>query len=296
MRSVSLMRRTISFIVAFTFLGIALMSVGCAMKDSPTSGSSTPTPDPDPKPGGDQGPAKPIAYDPTKPDIKIELAKFSSALVAKDPATKEWTAKNGKIAEVEGIMGSITSNDKTGREVFRLRAENGDVSRAIRCELMALTNWQLAGPGRKVTVVGVLDVKDHGPRGTDISLNDAIIVSIAGHTHETEEIAAEQIGKDYAADPKGFDKKWKAEDKYFYVTGTLKRIEATPLTNSPLVANAFVIAAGPTDLRCQIQNGRGVEANPPKPGEKVTMLVECLGYAAGFEAISMDGVYAGKGP
>jgi hypothetical protein len=109
------------------------------------------------------------------------------------------------------------------------------------------------------------------------------------------ELTAEQIGKEYAAAPAAFDKKWKAEDKFYYVTGTLTMAEVHPLTGGG-VAHKLRVAAGPVDLYCHLLNGRGVEADPPKPGDKVTLLVECQGYSQGFEAITMTGVYAGKAP
>ena len=189
-------------------------------------------------------------------------------------------------------MVAMSANQNTGREILRLEAQPGS-GRAIGCELQVLPDWRQACPGRKTKVVGLLDVQDHGPRGTDIRLKDAIVMDVSGN--RLPEVAAEVIGKAYAAKPAEFDKKWKVEDKYYYVIGTLKTVEKLPLPGGRF-ANKFRVAAGPVDLHCNILNEHGVDADPPGAGDKVTLLLECLGYASSFEAIGMTGVYAGKGP
>jgi len=287
------MRKSVFLGVVVAFSAAVLASAGCDKKDSPTTGNPAPAPtlEPDtgPKPGG---PPENVSYDPQMPEIKIDLARFSSALTANDPAVKEWVSKNGKVAEVAGIMGSFSVNQKTGRETFRLKAET-DSGHAIGCELMALPDWQQVGPERRLKVVGVLDVKDHGQRGIDIRLNHATITAVSGNK-TIPELKAVQIGKEYAADPVAFEKKWKVEDKFYYVTGTLKEVESS--FSDGVVVNKFRVAAGPTDLYCHVLNGRGVEVEPPVVGDRVILLLECQGYTPGFAAIAMTGVYAGKAP
>ena len=220
------MRRSIFLSVVFALFGTALASVGCGQKETPATGdsplapASNPGPELEPKPG--VIPPDQITYDPLRPEIKIDLATFSTALLANDPSVKEWVSKSGKVAEVVGIMGSFSVNQKTGRETFILRAETGDISRAMGCELQALPDWRQVSPGRRLKVVGVLDVRDYGPRGIDIRLNHATIVTVSGH-QLTSDLVATQIGKEYAASPLAFDKKWKVEDKFYFVTGTLKK-------------------------------------------------------------------------
>ncbi len=291
------MRRSIFLGVAFALFGTALANIGCGKKETPATGDSplapAPNPGPELEPKPSVIPPDQITYDPLMPEIKIDLAKFSSALLANDPSVKEWVSKNGKVAEVVGIMGSFSVNQKTGRETFILKSETGDASRAMGCELQALPDWRQVSPGRRLKVVGILDVKDYGPRGIDIRLNHATIVTVSGDKL-TPDLAAKQIGEEYAASPSAFGKKWKVEDKFYLVTGTLKEVEQITLSGGE-VANKFRIAAGPVDLYCNILNGRGVNADPPKTGDKVTLLLECFGYSPGYEAIAMTGAYAGKG-
>jgi len=283
------MRRSVFLGAVVVFSG-AVASVGCGKQEAPAAGAPAPAPETTPKPGA--AAPEQVSYDPSKPEIKIDWATFSSALPPNDPFVPDWKSKNGKVAEVSGVMGSVSANPQTGREAFMLRADTG--KGAIGCELMALPDWRQAGPGRRLKVVGVLDVKDHGQRGIDIRLNHATIVSVSGEK-TIPEFTAEQIGKEYAADRAGFDKKWKAEDKFYYVTGTLTMAEEYPLTGGG-VAHKMRVSAGPVDLYCHLLNGRGVEADRPKPGDKVVLLVECQGYSQGFEAVSMNGLYAGKAP
>src|SRR5262249_49616322 len=154
----------------------------------------------------------------SKPDLKIDLTQFSSALPANHPATKEWVAKSGKVAEVEGTMGGIDLNPKTGYETFIVRPETR-TGTAIGCELLSLPDWREVCPGRRIRVVGVIDIHDYGTRGMDIRLKDATVVAASGE--KVPAFNAEQIGKEHAADPKGFSKKWPSEEKFVYVTGKL---------------------------------------------------------------------------
>jgi hypothetical protein len=292
------MRRFI-FTFAITAFAAALACAGCGKETVPTSDNPPPRPyeqpvePPQPKPKlvldftekGDR------VVDPTNPDLKIDLSRFASALAADDPAVKDWKAKNGKTAEVEGIMGSIFVNTNNGHENFFLKAENGPRERAIGCDLQIAPDWRMVSPGRKVKVVGFLDVQDHGQRGIDIRLADAVIVVVSGN--KLLEVSAQQLGKEFAADSAGFEKKWTVEDRFYYVTGVLKRVDKVPLSKTSF-SHKFVVAAGPVDLYCHVQNERGVIANPPEEGEKVVLLMECLGYSAGFKAIAMAGVYVGK--
>lgn len=289
------MRRFILLPAAVACLGTGLAGMGCAGNGPATTASSAAGPDPRsaPKPGEDPGtaPARRATYDPGRPDINIDLSRFSSALAANDPRLPEWAAKKGLVARVNGIMGSAHTNPRNGYERFTVRAETGGPACAIVCELMALPDWRQVSPGRRVAVVGVLTLQDYGSRGIDICLTDATVVAASGD--KPPEWQAEQIGKEYAANPGEFAKKWVAEGRHFYVTGRLKSAERTPLAGSPLFANRFVIAAGPAQLHCHIRNGRGVDADPPSPGDKVTVLAECS--AADSGAVTLNGFYAGKG-
>src|SRR5262245_26835490 len=112
------MRRFTSLGVAVSVLGVCLASAGCAATDPAPTGNSSPAPDPQraskPKDEPDSSAPRSITYDPARPDIKIDLAWFSSALAANDPRVPEWRAKKGLIAQVQGIMGGFHTNPKTG--------------------------------------------------------------------------------------------------------------------------------------------------------------------------------------
>jgi hypothetical protein len=292
------MRRFIFTSAVFAFATIALACASCGKETVPTSDNPPPTKEdeqPAPKPKAHFDFTEPVpaprVVDPANPDLKIDLARFSSALPANDPAVKDWMAKNGKTAEVVGVMGSIFVNSNTGHENFFLKAENGPRERAIGCDLQVAPDWRIVSPGRNVKVVGFLDVKDHGSRGIDIRLVDAVIVAVWGN--KLLEVSAQQLGKEFAADNAAFEKKWTVEDRFYYVTGVLKRVDTIPLSKTTY-SYKYVIAAGAVDLYCHVQNERGVIANPPEEGEKVTLLMECLGYSPGFRAVAMAGVYVGK--
>jgi hypothetical protein len=288
------MPRLLFLIVAFALLGTGLASIGCKKKDSPAPDDSPgPGGGPGPKPKGkrDSIPLSEFPYDPQKPEVKIDLAKFSSFALAKDPAAAEWLKKKGKLAEVYGVMGYILGNVETRRESVVVRDQFG--KNAIECELLFPPDWRKVSPGRIVTMVGILDVQQNKSGDVLIKLKDAHPMAMSNVPGANPEVSAEQLGKDYSANAAAFDKKWKVSDKYYYVTGTLKRIDKYPLPNGRVV-NKYILAAGPVELVCGIYNERGVAADPPKTGDKITMLLECQGYDSGFKGISMSGVYVDK--
>lgn len=280
------------------FLVVALASAGCNKKNTNTGnepgpgGGPGPGGDPGPKPKGkrDSIPLSEFPYDPIKPDFKIDLAKFSSSIAANDPVAKDWVAANGKVVEVRGVMGTLSAGPKTRRETYLVKGEHGGGT--IACESLFPPNWRKESPGRIVTVVGRLDVQDQG--GINISLTDAHVMATSNVEGANPEVTAEQLGNEYTANAAGFDKKWKVPGKYYYVTGTLKRIDKIPLSGGAS-AIKFIVGAGKTDLYCHIQNERGVNEDPPKVGDKVTLLLECQGYDGTFKGISMAGVYVDKG-
>jgi hypothetical protein len=291
------MRRFIVLGILFAFFGIALVSVGCKKKGtSSTGGDSTPGPDSggpgpipkrNPKTGGI--PLSQFPYDPTKPEIKIDLAKFTSSLGTNDPMIVDWLKKSGKLAEVYGVMGNLSVSLKTRRETYLVKGEfDGG---AISCESLFPPDWRKEAPGRTVTVVGILEVTQPKSGGADIYLKDAHVMAQSGQP--VAEVSAEKLGQDYAANAVEFEKKWKVKDRYYYVVGNLKRFDKIALSGSG-VANKFILAGGKVDLYCNIQNQRGVEADPPKVGDTVTVLVEYYGYDGGFKAIAMSGVYVDK--
>lgn len=298
------MRGSIPLRVAFALFGACPVLIGCGKKAPPASGDTTPPPaagpgappGPGAKPGPRPGsiPLASIPYDVNKPDLKIDLTKFQSTISPKEPSFAEWSAKSGKVAEVEGVMGYLSADLKTGHETFLLKPAVG-TGGGLACALLAPPDWRSAGPGRSVKVVGVLDAQKQLGGGLYVRLKDAIIMAVSGD--KNPEVTAEQIGKDFRpANPAEFDKKWKASDKYYYVTGTLKRVDKIPLKGGRGPANKFAVGAGAVDLYCHIQNERGVDADPPKPGDKVTLLLACQGYEPTYRAVSMAGVYVGKTP
>ena len=50
------------------------------------------------------------------------------------------------------------------------------------------------------------------------------------------------------------------------------------------------------DLDCRVWNWRAVDADKPKAGDKVTMLLEYRGHDPKSKSITMTGVYVGKAP
>src|SRR5262249_54990205 len=102
-----------------------------------------------------------------------------------------------------------------------------------------------------------------------------------------------EIATEYAADQAAFDKKWKVSGRFYYVTGTLKRIDKNQIGKSGH-AYRFVLAAGSTELHCWLDNETTVDADPPAAGDKVTLLLECRGYENEVKGIAMNGVYVGK--
>ncbi len=276
-------------------LTITLVGIGCSAKSEPTTtGEPTPEPNPnpnrpEPKPKGGI-PLSKFPYDPTKPEHKISLAKFKSPIPASDPTAKDWLAKNGKVGEVHGIMGYLFAAPRTRHEAYNVRSETE--SGSIACESLFPPDWRAASPGRVVTVVGVIEALKQGD-GVQVRLKDAHVMAIAPG-RKNMEATAEELGELYTLDRAAFDRKWKAADRYTYVTGTLKRIDKVPNRNGEL-SNKFILAAGSVELYCHIQNERGVKANPPKAGDKVTVLVNCSGYDSNVKGIAMNGVYVDRG-
>jgi len=294
--------RKLIFFGVLCFVGATLAGIGCGKKPEPTAAddsseeeqeASTPEPKPKPKPKSKLGiPLSKFPYDPTKPEHKISLTKFKSPIPASDPAAKDWLAKHEKVGEVHGIMGYLFAAPRTRHEAYNIRSETE--SSFIACESLFPPDWRAASPGRRVTVVGVIEAIKQGDGAVQVRLKDAHVMATDNRT-KNEEVTAEELGEQYGlGDAAAFDRKWKAADRYTYVTGTLKWLGKVPNRSGEL-SNKFVLAAGPVELYCHIHNDRGVNANPPKAGDKVTVLVNCSGYDASVKGISMSGVYVDKG-
>jgi hypothetical protein len=277
---------------------VLLAGVGCKKKESPpTDGSAAPGedrkpgPGPGPKPQGprDSIPLSEFPYDPIKPEVTIDLKTFSPTVPAKDPAAQEWLAKNGKSAEVRGVLGPLSGPAKSGREVYVMRDEFGEAT--ITCESLFPPNWKKVSPGSVITVVGRIEAQTKGDR-VEIRLTDAH--QMAMPTPANDKTTADQIAQEYAADPKGFAAKWQSLERYDYVTGTLDLIEKTPSSGPDGGAYKFALRAGNTKLALRVQNPRGVEADPPKPGEQVTVLAHLDGHDGKDAVITGSGVYVGK--
>src|SRR5579871_1292720 len=104
------MRKNVLITCLIAFLALPQV-FGCKKKSTPTIDSSSDGPNASipgpmarfqPKAKSKTGgiPLDQFPYDPTKPEIKIELNAFSSVLPAGSPVAKEWEAKRGKVAEV----------------------------------------------------------------------------------------------------------------------------------------------------------------------------------------------------
>jgi hypothetical protein len=284
------MRRSIALVVALPLLALA---GGCGKKESGD--------DPPPGPAGPAGAPKPkgmlggipldqFPYDPTRPELKIDLAAVSSFVPAKDPTAAEWAAKGGKVAEVRGVMGRLSEDLKSRRETYLVKSEVG--KNAIACESLFPPDWRKVSPGRSVTVVGVLDVTQGKDGGANLRLKDAHVTAVSDE--KNQEVSAEQLGKEFSAGASEFHKKWRVRDRYYYVTGVLKKVDKIPRAGGG-VAYKFRLAGGPTDLYCQLQNERGVDEGQPKVGDTVTLLLECEGYDGGSRMVWMGGVYVDKG-
>jgi hypothetical protein len=305
------MSRSFVYYFALALVLASFAGLGCGNKKANDTGQSnvgSPTPGPSAGPGTTTGPGNmpgssagskgtpgggsppnPIPYDPNKPDFKIDLTKFSSFIIQEtDSTASEWPARHGKVAVVEGRMGHLFADLTTLRERFHI--SNPSETGVLSCELLNPPDWRQMSPGRFVKITGIVNVRKEG-RIISIDLKDVVVLEVSGAP--TPELDPEQLGKDYASRPSEFDKKWKAVSKYYYMTATIKRIEKIQLSHG--VAYKFIIGAGKVDLYCSIQNERGVNADPPQPGSKVTLLVDCQGYDSAYEkAIIMSGVYVGK--
>jgi hypothetical protein len=297
------MQGHLSLALAFTVL-VTLATIGCDKKEKAQTSESSTTTDSlsstTPVPGSKVGsatrkksktggiPLDQIPYDPIKPEIKIDLAKFTSNLPANSPAIKEWETKKGKLAEVYGIMGQISANPKTKNEVLLVRDQFGTAT--ISCEALFPPDWQKTYPGIIITVVGLVDIEKRKD-GISIRLDKALVMATSNTT--ISQVTAEQLAIEYSANATEFDKKWNVSGKYYYVTGTLSRMDK--VSGSDGMINRFLINNGAIELNCMILNEHGIEDDPPAIGSKVKLLLQCRGFDAKAKAISMTGVYVGKG-
>jgi len=79
------------------------------------------------------------------------------------------------------------------------------------------------------------------------------------------EVTAEDVGKDFVADPKAADMKYK--DKLVQVTGKVEKTEANP----DEVAEITLTTGTSAPLKCGIQGLYREEVKKLQPGQKITL-------------------------
>jgi hypothetical protein len=174
---------------------VILALVGCHGGDTgkpiPTTGTSSPG-------GPDMSKA---------PDVTMTAADYAAEFKKDKKAAAE--KYNGKIIQLTGTVDHFAKNI-TG-DVEMLLAVKGDFVGVI-CFTTDKQPWNHATPGQSVQVKGAFPEITFSP-----ALVHCVIVEASGTKAPT--LTAEALGKEYDADAKAVEEKYK--DKWLFLTGTV---------------------------------------------------------------------------
>jgi predicted Zn finger-like uncharacterized protein len=248
-------------------------------------------PVPGPKPTYDV--AK-LGYDPTKPDLTIAAIDWPRRSSREDTSLNAY---KGKVIATEGrIYGlGISEPSAKGGEPqgpaqvhFYLYDAGGKIfgadgrGVAVSTYLADGSGWKAFRPGQMVRVVGRVRTSDMD--ATSVVLRDAVVLSIAGPGDPpvTTEELVEAVRKEPKTYAGGF-----TSDRYVTLTAVVSSIPVLPEERTPEVLLAYPAVA----VRCKINNPDAFKANPPKPGDTITIIGKVSVVRDPQKEMELRGVY-----
>jgi predicted Zn finger-like uncharacterized protein len=238
-----------------------------------------------------------LSYDPTRPELTIPAGQWPRRSSRGDTSL---TAYDGKVIATEGRIVGFYGSDRpakpgdrpgpirfhvylfdTGGRIF------GPDGRGVFASVFFSegTDWKRLRPGQVVKAVGVARTPKDAP--TSLSLYDAVAITVRGDGDPP--VTTDQLLADLAKDPKPYRGGF-TSDRFFTLTGTVGDIPA-------LSANLFpylFLAHGTFRVRYTVTNLADYYANPPKPGDPITLIGRVTDYKPFEKQVTIEGLYLPK--
>jgi hypothetical protein len=243
------------------FLAWSLVVFGClaaaACNNSPPQGAP---------PDADKSQPRKVFDEPKGPSQEemkkrpVDYTGTAEGLFAEFKKDKEAALKKyrGKTVEVEGVVGMTLGLDEG---IICLEADKADVF-GFRCFVADKEPWAIVTPGQKLKVKGIW------PEAADAPAIRLCVITEAG-PNPVVVISAEQLAKDYLADPDGARKKY--SDKYMILNGVIAKKEANDLGAVTLTLKC----ADKVHIECNFAAYNG-PATATKEGQEVKLFSRCF--------------------
>lgn len=251
--------------------GAATLS-GCRPAE-PTSATAPPAPAavtpqpstgrPNPGPVAVQ-PAAP-APAPARPDFQVTAEAFAKEFTKDREAFKAKYAN--KVVEVTGTVHSVGQDIGGGGNVS-LRGDPDVLVGNVLCGTAEREPWRAVLPGQTARVRGRCPDRV----SVEAMLFDAVVLEVRGDPPPT--VTADQLAKEFAADPDAAEKKW--DKKYLILTGRVKQV----IPPKDLNGRFLLLESDPATPRVQPDFGTDDRAKRVRPGQQVRVLAQSLGVAA----------------
>jgi hypothetical protein len=233
-------------------------------------------------------------YDPSKPDLNYDFAKFQVFPLNKDPAADaEAKALAGKVVLAEGIISGLGTSFYTSEESIVLRSPNGKGGGVV-CEILNPVDWRKVQPGMSARVVGVFNRRETKGLPASVQLVHSEVLAVSGKTCPVVE--ATTLAEEYQKAPKDFDKKWKG-DSYYLVRGELlsKAIVGRHPAGQTLWQIYF--SSPKLEVRCYCPMEKDDALQKAWTRKVVTVLATCEGAGPGLSkgtlGVNLRGKYLG---
>jgi hypothetical protein len=251
---------------------VALVVAGCGGDGRPSTADENK--DNGTKPKKDQLPPKdgqpPISSQgpdlrAVKPDFTLRSAELGAEYQKNDASTRE--KYKGKVIELSGVVRWIRRDrenrpDLSDRVLLWLDGATKSPVDMLRCVARDPMPWKEVTPGQAVKIKG--KSPEPGYWG-DIQLLDGVIVEATGP--RVPSFTADQVSREYRADPVGFSKKY--EKNGFILSGEIARVDVieerqrsvllkTPVGGPRVVCHFLVGNLAESEVR-QLKRGQKIE-------------------------------------
>jgi hypothetical protein len=263
----------------------ALFAAGCG--GGGRSSTADENKDGDTKPKKDQPPISPMGPDlrAVKPDFTLTASELGTEEKNGVPIREKY---KGKVIELSGVVRWIRRDrenrpDLSDRIVLWLYGATKSPVDMLRCVARDPTPWKEVTPGQTVKIKG--KSPEPGYWG-DIHLLDCVIVEATGP--HVPSFTADQVSREYRADPVGFSKKY--EENGFILGGEIARVDVveerqrsvllkTPDGGPRVVCHFLVGNLAESEVR-QLKRGQKIkvlcETGTPRERDEVELAVYLL--------------------
>jgi hypothetical protein len=238
-----------------------------------------------------------LGYDPNKPDQTIAARDWPSRFSG---GNQDLVSYNGKVLASEGRIRAIWGGDRNviaRAALFLFDADwptiKGRPPVPIMVFLSDQVDWQRLRPGQIVKVVGQAKTPSGTP--TEVQLHNSAILTISGDGDKP--MSPKDVVDANASEPLKY-KSGVVTDHYVTLVGTVYKVPNVKPELEPLL----LVGEPGSLVVVQINNAKDFTANPPKAGDKVTIVASItetdylydLGNEPKPKALGMSGLLITK--